>query len=431
MHVPTRRPRSRPWRLSIAGLAVRRRCAAGGAPISRPAPTPSRQRDPGCRDHPQPLGHATARPNIVFVLTDDLSWTCCAYMPHVPAMQRHGPHVQRLLRLRLAVLPVALLDLHRQLPARHRRVQQHRCRTAASRCSTTRRGAAHVRGRAPRRRLPHRDDGQVPERLPTRAAGTARRGVPPTYVPPGWIDVGRRRATATPSSTTSLNENGTLQSLRPPAVGLPDRRARAQGRRLHQPRRPRPAQPFFLELATFAPHRPVHARARATPNFPGLTRAAARRTSTAAHERRRSWLGGHPPLEPRADRPDQPGLPPARPGRAGGRRHDRPRSSRRSRPTGIANNTYLVFSSDNGLHTGEYRLMPGKLTAFDTDIHVPLVVDRSRACPPGAQHERDGREHRPAKTFAADRRHQHAAATATACVPLSRGDEPADWRNAS
>ena len=41
---------------------------------------------------------------------------------------------------------------------------------------------------------------------------------------------------------------------------------------------------------------------------------------------------------------------------------------------GFVRNTYLVFSSDNGLHTGEYRLMPGKLTAFDTDIRVPLVV---------------------------------------------------------
>jgi arylsulfatase A-like enzyme len=41
---------------------------------------------------------------------------------------------------------------------------------------------------------------------------------------------------------------------------------------------------------------------------------------------------------------------------------------------GLSRNTYVVFSSDNGLHTGEYRLMPGKLTAYDTDIHVPLVV---------------------------------------------------------
>ena len=41
---------------------------------------------------------------------------------------------------------------------------------------------------------------------------------------------------------------------------------------------------------------------------------------------------------------------------------------------GLARNTYIVFSSDNGLHMGEHRLRPGKLTAFDTDIKVPLVV---------------------------------------------------------
>ena len=33
-------------------------------------------------------------------------------------------------------------------------------------------------------------------------------------------------------------------------------------------------------------------------------------------------------------------------------------------------NTYFVFSSDNGYHMGEYRLMPGKMTAYDTDIRV-------------------------------------------------------------
>ncbi len=50
-----------------------------------------------------------------------------------------------------------------------------------------------------------------------------------------------------------------------------------------------------------------------------------------------------------------------------------PRPRPRSQAHGLGN-TYIVFSSDNGLHTGEYRLMPGKLTAFDTDIHVPLIV---------------------------------------------------------
>jgi arylsulfatase A-like enzyme len=41
----------------------------------------------------------------------------------------------------------------------------------------------------------------------------------------------------------------------------------------------------------------------------------------------------------------------------------------------VADDTYLVFSSDNGLHAGQYRLMPGKLTAFDSDIRVPLIVE--------------------------------------------------------
>jgi arylsulfatase A-like enzyme len=41
---------------------------------------------------------------------------------------------------------------------------------------------------------------------------------------------------------------------------------------------------------------------------------------------------------------------------------------------GAADNTYLIFSSDNGYHMGEHRLMPGKLTPYDTDIHVPFIV---------------------------------------------------------
>jgi N-acetylglucosamine-6-sulfatase len=42
--------------------------------------------------------------------------------------------------------------------------------------------------------------------------------------------------------------------------------------------------------------------------------------------------------------------------------------------TGQAGNTVVVFSSDNGYHLGDYRLTWGKMTAFDTDVRVPLVV---------------------------------------------------------
>jgi len=36
--------------------------------------------------------------------------------------------------------------------------------------------------------------------------------------------------------------------------------------------------------------------------------------------------------------------------------------------------TYIVFASDNGFHLGQHRLPSGKETAYDTDIHVPLLV---------------------------------------------------------
>ncbi len=37
-------------------------------------------------------------------------------------------------------------------------------------------------------------------------------------------------------------------------------------------------------------------------------------------------------------------------------------------------NTYFVFSSDNGFHFGQFRMPAGKETAYDSDVHVPLIV---------------------------------------------------------
>jgi arylsulfatase A-like enzyme len=53
------------------------------------------------------------------------------------------------------------------------------------------------------------------------------------------------------------------------------------------------------------------------------------------------------------------------------------------RATGVARNTYLVFTSDNGFHLGQHRLMAGKRTAFDEDIRVPLIV-AGPGVPPGS-----------------------------------------------
>ncbi len=36
--------------------------------------------------------------------------------------------------------------------------------------------------------------------------------------------------------------------------------------------------------------------------------------------------------------------------------------------------TYIFFTSDNGFHLGEHRMQRGKQTAYETDIHLPLIV---------------------------------------------------------
>ncbi len=42
--------------------------------------------------------------------------------------------------------------------------------------------------------------------------------------------------------------------------------------------------------------------------------------------------------------------------------------------TGELSSTYIVFTSDNGVHAGQHRLGEGKRLAYEEDIRVPLIV---------------------------------------------------------
>ncbi len=54
--------------------------------------------------------------------------------------------------------------------------------------------------------------------------------------------------------------------------------------------------------------------------------------------------------------------------------------------TGQLDNTYIVYSSDNGHHLGEHRMPAGKDTAYEEDIRVPMAV-RGPGVPKGARIE--------------------------------------------
>jgi arylsulfatase A-like enzyme len=134
----------------------------------------------------------------------------------------------------------------------------------------------------------------------------------------------------------------------------------------------RRSHPFFLEVATFAPHAPFVP----APQYAGTAQDLPYPATPAYDAQVRNpppWLHQRQPLKPAAQ--------------ATMLRNYQLRVEddysvddlisnieAELQAAGVANNTYIVFSSDNGYHMGEYRLLMGKQTAFDTDINVPLVV---------------------------------------------------------
>ncbi|KAF7347125.1 Arylsulfatase [Mycena venus] len=40
----------------------------------------------------------------------------------------------------------------------------------------------------------------------------------------------------------------------------------------------------------------------------------------------------------------------------------------------LFNNTYIIYTTDNGYHIGQHRIPPGKGCAYETDVHIPFMV---------------------------------------------------------
>ncbi|WP_049573926.1 sulfatase family protein [Nonomuraea sp. SBT364] len=98
-------------------------------------------------------------------------------------------------------------------------------------------------------------------------------------------------------------------------------------------------------------------------------------------------------------------------------------------------NTYIVFTSDNGFHLGQHRLVRGKSTAYDHDVRVPLLVKR-----PAAGRHGDLVSDRIAQnvdlfaTFldiAGVDRARRDSRDGRSLLPLISGHRPKDWRDAA
>jgi N-acetylglucosamine-6-sulfatase len=298
------------------------------------------------------------RPNIVFVLTDDLSMNLISHMPQVQAMQKSG---------------TSLSDYH----------------VVDSLCCPSR--SAIFTGE-----YPH-DDGVFTnsgsdggynaynkngdeknafalalqkQGYETGFMGKYLNGYQPKdKIPPGWNqwDVA---GNGYPEFNYDLNENGKVQHYgKDPQDYLVDVLSSKAGSFIGSEAG---KKPFMLEVATFAPHAPYtpaprYADAAKDVSYPRTPAYDTLPTNPP------SWLKQRPPLTVTQEQ----NLTSSYQKRveADLAVNDLIGHIRQElQAKGVANNTYLVFSSDNGYHMGEYRLLAGKQTAFDTDTHVPFVV---------------------------------------------------------
>jgi N-acetylglucosamine-6-sulfatase len=96
---------------------------------------------------------------------------------------------------------------------------------------------------------------------------------------------------------------------------------------------------------------------------------------------------------------------------------------------GELDNTYIVFTSDNGYHLGTHRLKHGKKTPYKEAAHVPLFV-RGPGVPAGITVENLVLNTDLASTFAELGGLEGFEADGRSLAPLLRGEEPPSWRSA-
>ncbi len=158
-------------------------------------------------------------------------------------------------------------------------------------------------------------------------------------------------------------------------------------------------QPFFLYVAPYVPHQPATPAPRHATAFPGVRAPRPPSYDQADVSAEPAYIRNRPLLSPAIQRFDD---------RLYRRRlqsmlgvEDLLRNVVDSlRRTHQLDDTYIVFTSDNGFHLGEHRLPFGKQTPYDTDIHVPLIV-RGPGVPAAKKVSGMAREIDLAPTFAA------------------------------
>ena len=303
---------------------------------------------------------AAKRPNVVFVLTDDLAWNLVRYMPNVRKLQRRGTTFSRYFVTDSLCCPSRSSIFTGAYP--------HNSGIFTNTGNDGGFGTFRKRG------LEQTTYATAiqPAGYRTAMMGKYLNGYRPAsrHVPSGWTTWNVAGNAYAEFNYNLLQNDRIVRYGNRPADYLTDVLAAKGSGFINQSADA--GKPFVMELATFAPHAPYTPAPRDAARFPGL-KAPRGKAFDKANVNPPSWLAGRKPLTAaQIAAIDGAFRKRVQAVQAVDDLIGRIKATLRAR--GLLDNTYIVFSSDNGYHMGEHRLMPGKMTAFDSDIRVPLIV---------------------------------------------------------
>ncbi|GGK96080.1 sulfatase family protein [Mangrovihabitans endophyticus] len=364
---------------------------------------------------PSPSASPSDRTNIVFVLTDDLAMNLVQYMPHVQALAKAGTSFANYTVTDSLCCPSRSSLFTGKYP--HNTGVFTNGGVDGGMAMFNRRGNQKSTFAVDLHRAGYR----------TAFMGKYLNGYQPKdrQIPPGW-DEWDTGGNAYAEFNYNMNENGQVRHYgETPADYLTDVVSGKASAFITSSARS--GKPFMIEVATFAPHAPYTPAPRDANAFPGLT-APRGKAYDQLPENPPKWLAGRTPLT--AEEKGQIDVAFRKRVQAV-QSVDRMLASLRQTLTdeGVADRTVVIFNSDNGYHMGDYRLMPGKQTAFDTDIHVPLIA-AGPGIPAGATVAQPAENIDLRPTF-----DEITGVTPPSDVdgrsllPLLRGESPDDWRS--
>lgn len=195
------------------------------------------------------------------------------------------------------------------------------------------------------------------------------------YVPPGWSYFVSPNAGHFQSQYNySLNENGkTIKYGDAPEDHLTDVIANKSVGFIKDCKKNHPEKPFFLYVASHAPHKPAVPPHRYVGRYLGEKAPRGPSFNEEDVDDKPEWvqnkqLLGNQKLH------DIDELYSLRRASLLGLSDLTEKVINTLKEEGLMENTYIFFTSDNGFHQGQHRLNSGKSTPYEEDIKLPLVV---------------------------------------------------------